>query len=74
MSTPNRKRNLLDFKQKREIIDYAMKHPIKSIQQQIQLLIIQQLTVIRVYKNFNLSQLLVNLPVKITNTCKIIDV
>jgi hypothetical protein len=35
MSTPNRKRNLLDFKQKREIIDYAMKHPIKSIQQQI---------------------------------------
>jgi len=27
MSTPNRKRNLLDFKQKREIIDYAMKHP-----------------------------------------------
>jgi len=27
MSTPNRKRNLLDFKQKCEIIDYAMKHP-----------------------------------------------
>ena len=25
MSTPNRKKNLLDFKQKRAIIDYAMK-------------------------------------------------
>jgi len=34
MSTPKWKRNLLDFKQKREIIDYAMKHP-KSTQQQI---------------------------------------
>jgi hypothetical protein len=27
MSTRKRKRNLLNFKQKREIIDYAMKHP-----------------------------------------------
>jgi hypothetical protein len=27
MSTPNRKRNLLDFKKKHEIIDHAMKHP-----------------------------------------------
>jgi hypothetical protein len=33
MSTRIRKRNLLNFKQKREIIDYAMKHP-KSTQQQ----------------------------------------
>jgi len=34
MSTPNRKRNLLDFKQKHEIIDYAVKHP-KALGQQI---------------------------------------
>jgi hypothetical protein len=27
MSTPKWKRNLLDFKQNREIIDYAMEHP-----------------------------------------------
>ena len=31
MYTPKRKRNLLEFKQKREIIDYAMKYP-KSTQ------------------------------------------
>jgi hypothetical protein len=34
MSTPRRKRNLLDFKYKHEIIDYAKKHP-KSMPQQI---------------------------------------
>ena len=34
MSTPKQKRNLLYFKQKREIVDYATKHP-KSTQQQI---------------------------------------
>ena len=34
MSTPKRKRNLFDFKQKHEIIDYAMKHH-KSTQQQV---------------------------------------
>jgi hypothetical protein len=34
MSTPNWKRNLLDFKQKHEIIDYAVKHP-KALWQQI---------------------------------------
>ena len=33
MSTSKRKRNLLDFKEKREIIDYEMKHP-KSTRQQ----------------------------------------
>jgi hypothetical protein len=30
MSTPKRKRNLLDFEQKREIIDYAMKQSEKN--------------------------------------------
>ena len=27
LSTPNRKRNLLAFKQKRATIEYALKHP-----------------------------------------------
>ena len=34
MSTPERKRNLFDLKQKHEIIAYAMKHH-KSTQQQV---------------------------------------
>ena len=32
MYTPKRKRNLLDFKQKREIIDYAMKYPKSTLE------------------------------------------